>query len=70
MSGCTTACLKNAGTRPEIREIFIIDRTEGPTLSNTSFKTRGGIRSSGYKEGFKSEKTLLKWKREGKGYLR
>ena len=35
-SGCTTACLKAAGTQPEIRLEFITDSMQGPTVSDTS----------------------------------
>ena len=33
--GCTTACLKAAGTLPERRQVLINDIIHGPTVSNT-----------------------------------
>ena len=39
-SGLTTACLKAAGTHPELREVFISNKTLAPTDSKTK-KARG-----------------------------
>ena len=45
--GCTTACLKAAGTLPERREVLINDIIHGPTVSKTSLRRLTVILSEG-----------------------
>ena len=47
ISGCTTACLKEAGTWPETRHAFIRDTRVGPTEQKTSLRRREGMLSVG-----------------------
>ena len=42
MSGCTTACLKTAGTCPERRHVLNRETRFGPTELKTSLRRRGG----------------------------
>lgn len=51
ISGCTAACLKAAGTEPDIREELISWITQGPSVLKTSLKRRGGTVSRGQHEG-------------------
>ncbi len=46
-SGWTMACLKTAGTHPELRDVLTKDTTLGPTVSKTSLTKRAGILSRG-----------------------
>ncbi len=41
------ACLKTAGTHPELRDVLTKDTTLGPTVSKTSLTKRAGILSRG-----------------------
>ena len=44
-SGLTTACLKAAGTHPEVREVFKSNKILAPTESKTSLRRREGMLS-------------------------
>ena len=44
-SGLTTACLKAAGTHPELREVFISNKILAPTDPKTSLRRREGMLS-------------------------
>ena len=51
-SGCTTACLKAAGTQPEEKMVLINSRRKGATVSRTvgSLRRREGRQSEGQLE--------------------
>ena len=57
ISGFTTACLKAAGTQPEVRHKFINKRTAGPTALKTSIKSLEGMQSVGQFVGLRCETT-------------
>ena len=44
-SGLTTACLKAAGTHPELREVFKSNKILAPTELKTSLRRREGMLS-------------------------
>lgn len=45
--GCTTVCLKAAGTKPEDKQVFIRSKMKGPTESKTSLRRREGKQAEG-----------------------
>ena len=61
--GFTTACLKAAGTQPEVRQQLMMDSMFGPIVPRTSLRSRGGILSEGQVEGLRCMMTSLRWDR-------
>lgn len=59
-----TACLKQFGTQPLIKELFIIVKILGPVVSRTSLKRREGKMSEGEVLGFMFEIICVKEERE------
>ena len=47
IKGSTTACLKAAGIRPEVRDVLIKVKTVGPMESKTSLRRREGTQFEG-----------------------
>ena len=64
IKGCTTACLKYIGTIPEARLLFKMHWMLGPTVSQTSLKSRGGMTSVGHAEGFNLSTIVLREARD------
>ena len=62
--GLTTACLKAAGTDPELRQVFIKTSKRDPTELKTSFRNLAGIMSKGQLVGFRPLTTLVRDDRE------
>lgn len=55
--GLTTACLKAAGTEPELRQVLKV-RRQGLTLLKTSFNTLAGITSQNLPHHLREEREV------------
>ncbi len=62
--GLTTACLKAAGTDPELRQVFIKTSRLDPTELKTSFRNLAGMMSEGQLVGFMPLTTLVRHDRD------